>query len=101
MSSGNTITCFAVSVLLFASGPLLSGCAKPQPPAGPIVAKVGDEEILLSDFRRELQNRTPQPTPEQREAALQDLIRTAALYQHAKKAGFDNESETRALRSQA
>lgn len=58
------------------------------------MARVGETFISPEDFKGELLRRNPSASPEQKEAALQDLIRTQTLLARAREAGFDKNPET-------
>jgi parvulin-like peptidyl-prolyl isomerase len=76
------------------AGAIVSGCKKPEPAPTTFVAKVGESTISEEDFKRELKRRNLSATVQQKETALQDLIRTQALVERAREAGFDKDPET-------
>src|SRR4051812_4472212 len=75
---------------------LLASCGKHEEASQPFIAKVGASRIAPADLQRELKRNGPEITAQQREAALQSLIRTEVLYQRAEQAGFDKDPETQA-----
>ena len=58
-----------------------------------VVAVVGDNVITTEVFAREVARRGASLTKEQKEALLESLIKTEAVYQQALKAGFDKDPE--------
>ena len=72
---------------------LAGGCGKQQPAPAPYVAKVGDASISPEELKRELSRRNSAVTTQQREAVLQEMIRTEALYQRAKESGLASDPE--------
>jgi len=68
------------------------------PIAGDILARVGEQEIRLPDYKAELERRARGRSgsfarTEQREALLQEMVNFESTYLRAKEAGFDQKPE--------
>jgi parvulin-like peptidyl-prolyl isomerase len=81
-----------------ATSPPATALPAPVPPAGPILARVGDQAISAGVFRQEMERRGGKipgrfATPEQRRALLDELIGTRAVLAAARAAGYDRDPE--------
>lgn len=76
-----------VAPLILAS---LIGCKKAE--RSPVLASVGEHQIRMDDFRKEVDRRQAlrQPLPD-REALLEEMITHQALLQRARQAGLDQD----------
>lgn len=86
-------TKFARAALVLAL--VVSGCS-PRPPADDVLAKVGEVEITVADFKAECGRRIAdgQPLPD-RQVLLDQMIEHAALVQQARAAGVDRMPDVR------
>ena len=72
---------------------MLGGCSQ-KPSAPGLLAKVGDREIRLEDFQRELEFRLKsQRPPADRQALLDEMIARETQVQRAKAAGLEQDPE--------
>lgn len=84
----------------------LTACNRTPPPAPTsstlldhdVIAAVGDQVILLSDFRAEMESRSrgrsdAYKLPTERAALLEEMVNSEALLIQAKAAGFDQKPE--------
>jgi parvulin-like peptidyl-prolyl isomerase len=85
-------TRFACAV--FALALALAGCAKR--PSADVLARVGDQEITVADFKAECERRLAlhQKLPD-RQALLDQLVDRATALQQARAAGLQNDFEVR------
>ncbi len=83
---------------------LAIGCRKPAEPAAtapsgpPVLAQVEDSVITVAQFEAELARRSQRgggrvPTPQDREALLDEMVRFEVSFAHAKAAGLDRDPE--------
>ena len=73
---------------------VFSGCSKN--PSGEVLARVGDKEITVADFKAEYERRQAnrQPLPD-RQGLLDQLVDREAMLQRAKAAGLNNAADVR------
>jgi len=73
---------------------LITGCS--QKPAGDVLARVGDREITVADFKAEYSRRQAnrQPLPD-RQVLLEQMIDRETFLQQARAAGLDKNAEVR------
>ena len=77
-----------------AAAALFTGCSKK--PAGDVLARVGDREITVADFKVEYERRQAnrQPLPD-RQTLLDQMIDRETLLQQARVAGLDKATDVR------
>ena len=74
---------------------VLAGCSRKAPDSA-LLCKVGNHEIRVDDFRRELEARIKlQRPPADKQALLDEMIAREAQLQRAKAAGLENDPEVR------
>ena len=81
-----------------AAAPSAVAVSAAVPPAGPVLARVGDQVISAATFRAEMERRGGKipgrfATPEQRQALLDELIRGRAVLLAARAAGYDRDPD--------
>lgn len=86
--------CCPAAIAALAALALTAGCGKKLP--ADVLARVGEQQITVQDFKAEVQRRTAShlliPS---REALLEEMIARLALVQRARAAGLENSAEVR------
>ncbi len=81
--------------------PAVAPAADPDTPPGEVLARVGESTITVADFSAEIERRSAwgeahYVTMEQREALLEEMVRTRAVIAAAHEAGYDNDPDYQA-----